>query len=127
MPDNRPITEVLQEILRNLQEMVRSEIRLAKAEARGEVAHIAKSGLWIAAGAVVAVCAAVFLAWSAAYALATVMTMWAAALVVALVLAVIAAVLLAVGARLARRIQPVPERTMETLRENLEWMKHSVK
>ena len=40
---------------------------------------------------------------------------------------VIAAVLLAVGVRQARQIQPIPERTMETLRENVEWMKHSVK
>ena len=37
MAEERSVSDVFQDILRNLQEMVRSEIRLAKVEIRGEV------------------------------------------------------------------------------------------
>ena len=36
MAENQAVSEVLQDILRNLQEMVRSEVRLAKVEIRDE-------------------------------------------------------------------------------------------
>ena len=127
MADDRTISNVLQDILRNLQEIVRSEVRLAKTEIRDEAAQAASSLLWIIAGAVGALCSWMFLSWTAAYALATFMSMWAATLVVAVVLASVASVLLAVGLRRFKRIQPIPERTIETLKENLEWMKPSTK
>ncbi len=50
--EERSVSDVLQDILRNLQEMVRSEIRLAKVEIRGEVKRAVSSGVWIAAGGV---------------------------------------------------------------------------
>ena len=65
--------------------MVRSEIRLAKVEIREEAKRAVSSGVWIAAGAVGAMSAWIFLLWTMAYALATLMPMWAATLVVAVV------------------------------------------
>ena len=53
--------------------------------------------------------------------------MWAATLVVAVVLASVAALLIMGGIRRVKRIQPIPERTMESVKENLEWMKQPTK
>ena len=127
MAVDRTFSDVLQDILRNLQEIVRSEVRLAKAEIRDEAVQAGSSALWVAAGAVAALCAWMFLSWTAVYALAAFMSMWAATLAVAVTLAIVAGVLLVIGVRRFKRIQPIPARTVETLKENLEWMKQSTK
>jgi hypothetical protein len=125
--EERSVSDVFQDILRNLQEMVRSEIRLAKVEIRGEVRQAVSSGAWIAAGGIAAISAWIFLLWTLAYALATHMSMWAATLIVALMMAAAAAGLIMSGIRRAKRIRPIPERTVESVKENLEWMKQPTK
>lgn len=123
----RTISNVLQDILRNLQDMVRSEIRLARVEIRDEIGQTLSSGVWIAAGAISAVSAWIFLLWTLVYALATRMPLWAATLVVAVVMAGAAAVLVRVGIQKIKRVQPIPARTVESLKENLEWMKQQTR
>jgi len=125
--EERSVSEVFQDILRNLQEMVRSEIRLAKVEIRGEAKQALSSGVWIAAGAIAAMSAWSFLMWALAYALATRMPMWAATLIVALVMSAAAAALIMGGIRRAKRIHPIPERTVESVKENLAWIKQPTK
>ena len=127
MAEERSVSDVFQDILRNLQEMVRSEIRLAKVEIRGEVKQAVSSSIWIAAGGMAAISAWIFMLWTLAYALATRMPMWAATLIVALVMAAAAAGLIMSGIRRAKRIQPIPERTVESVKENLAWMKQPTK
>jgi hypothetical protein len=125
--EERSVSDVFQDILRNLQEMVRSEIRLAKVEILGEVKQAISSAFWIAAGGVAAMGAWIFLLWTLPYALATLVSMWAATLIVALVMAAAAAALIVSGLRRAKRMNPIPERTVESVKENLEWMKQPTK
>ncbi len=127
MTEQRPFSEVLQDILRNLQELIRAEMRLAKAEVRQDASEAAASGAWVAAGLVIAISAWGFLLWAAAYGLALVVPMWAATLIVALVTGVVGIALLAIGLRRFKRLRPVPERTVESLKENLEWIKQSTR
>ena len=127
MNGERAVADVLQDIVRNLQEIVRSEVRLAKVEIRGEAKRAVSSGIWIAAGGAGALTAWAFLLWTGAYLLATRMPMWAATLVVAVVIMAVASVLIIVGIRRLTRIHPVPERTVESIKENLEWMKQPTK
>jgi hypothetical protein len=127
MADERSVSDVLQDILRNLQDMVRSEIRLAKVEIREDVRSAMSSSIWIAAGTVAAVNAWIFVLWTLAYALASRMPMWAATLVVALVMGAAAGILIMGGIRRIKRIQPIPERTVQSVKENLEWLKQPTK
>ena len=127
MADQRPLSEVLQDILRNLQELIRAEIRLARAEVGQDARDAATAGAWAVAGAVTAVGACGFLLWAAAYGLALVMPMWAAMLVMAAATGLVAAGLLTFGLRRFRRLRPLPERTVESLKENLEWIKQSTR
>jgi uncharacterized membrane protein YqjE len=127
VPEERSLADVVQDILRNLQDMVRSEIRLAKVEMREEAGRAVSSGVWVAVGTVGAVSAWMFLLWTVVYALATEMPMWTATLIVAVVMAIAAALLIVGGIRRAKRIQPIPERTVESVKESLEWMKQSTK
>lgn len=127
MAGERSVSDVLQDILRDLQDMLRSEIRLVKVEIREEVRRTVSSSVWIAAGAAGAVSAWIFLLWTLVFALATRMPMWAATLVVAVVMGAAAAVLTTGGIRRAKHIQPIPERTVESVKENLEWMKRQTR
>ena len=52
---DRSLSEVLQDIIHNVQEIVRSEVRLAETEIREEAAKAKSSTLWITAGAVTAI------------------------------------------------------------------------
>ena len=123
MTGDRSISEVLQDILRNLQELLQSEIRLAKAEIREEATRAASSVLWVTAGIAGVLSAWMFLLWTAAYALSTVMSMWLATLVVAVVVAAAGSASIMAGIRRFQRVRPIPERTVESIKENLAWMK----
>jgi uncharacterized membrane protein YqjE len=120
---DRSFTDLFQDILRNLQEMIRSEVELAKAEIREEAAKAFSSGVWLMAGGVAALLALLFVMWTIVYALALVWPMWSAVLLVAIVLLVAASILLVVGVRRVRRVHPTPARTIESMRENVEWVK----
>ena len=124
---DRSLSDVLQDIIRNVQEIVRSEVRLAKTEIREEAAKARSSMLLLAAGAVTAIFAIVFLLLTIVYALTLVTPGWAAALIVGTVLAVVASVMLTAGVRRFKQIHPTPERTIETMKENVEWAKQLTK
>ena len=127
MNSDRSVSDVLQDILRNIQEMVRSELRLAKVEIRDESRRAASSAIWIAAGIFGVLSAWMFLLWTLVYLLATRMSIWAATLAIAIVMACAAGALIIGGIRRLKRIQPIPQRTIASVKENLEWMKQPTK
>ena len=93
----RPMAEVFRDIIGNVQEMVRSEVRLARVEIKEETSKTARAGAMLAAGAVMAMIAGVFLLVCIAQLLDMVMPDWAAALVVALLMGIPAAILISKG------------------------------
>lgn len=122
----RSITDVLQDILRNVQEIVRSEVRLAKSELGDELVKVKASAPLLVVGAVAALLAAFFLAWAAFYALSLIVPMWAAALIVAGVLAVVGGTALSSGVKALQRVHP-PQQTIASVKENVQWAKQQVK
>ena len=127
MAGDRSVSDVLQDILRNVQDILRSEVRLAKAEIRQETTQAAAAAVWVTVGVVGALSAWMFLLWTAVYLLATVLPMWAATLAIAVAMAGAGGVVITAGLRRFARIKPMPERTIESLQENLEWMKQPTK
>jgi uncharacterized membrane protein YqjE len=123
----RSVAELLQDVVRHLQEIVRSEVRLAKTEITEDAKRGLSAGAWIGAGAFFAATAWVFLLWTAAYGLATVMPLWGAALIITLVMAVLAGGFVMSGVRRVKHVHPVPERTIASVKENIEWLKPSTK
>lgn len=125
MTPARSFSDVLQDIVHSLQEIIRAEVRLAKVEITDDARDLVRSGLWLVAAAACVMLAVGLGLWSAVYVLARAMPMWGATLVVAAVLAMVGAVLANVGLRKARQWRPWPERTIATVKENLEWIKPS--
>ena len=124
---DRSLSDILQDAIRNVQEIVRSEVRLAKTEIRDEAAKAKSSTLLLGAGAVTAVLAVLFLLFAGVYALALVIPMWAASLITGATLAVVASIVLAGGMKRFKQLHLTPERTVKTLKENVEWAKQQAK
>jgi uncharacterized membrane protein YqjE len=118
----RSIPEILQDVLANIQDIVRAEVRLAKAELGEELARARSGGLLIGVGAVAAIFSALFLLLACVYALARVMPNWAAALIVAAAVGAAAAVTLVLGWKRFKTIRAAPK-TAASLKENVRWAK----
>jgi hypothetical protein len=116
----RSIPEILHDVLANIQDIVRAEVRLAKAELGEELNAARFGGLLIGAGAVAAIFSALFLLLACVYALGRVVPDWAAALIVAATVGVAAAVTLGLGLKRFKTIRAAPE-TAASLKENVRW------
>ena len=122
----RSIPEILHDVLANIQDIVRGEVRLAKAELGEELNAARSAGLLIGAGAVAAIFSVLFLLLACVYALGRVMPDWAAALIVAAIVAVAAAVTLGIGLKRFKTIKAAPE-TAASLKENVRWAKQLIR
>jgi hypothetical protein len=120
----RPIGDLVKQLAGQTSTLVRQEIDLAKAE-MSQKASIAGKGAGLLGGAaVVGLLATGALTACLILALSEVIPDWLAALVVALVLGAIAAVLALQGRnRIRAATPPVPEQTVETVKEDVEWAK----
>ena len=124
--NERSLLEVLHDIVSNIQEIGRSEFRLAKSEIKEQVSKAAKPAATLAMGIVLAMYALGFMLLTIVYVLATLVSAWLAALLVTAVVAVVALVLVTGGKDRLKRVKP-PEKTIETLKENVEWAKNQIK
>jgi uncharacterized membrane protein YqjE len=122
---DRPMSEVLKDIIGNVQEMVRSEVRLARVELREEVNHATGAAKLIGIGAGLALLGGAFLLVTVALLLALVMPAWVATLIVGAALGVAGMVLLSKGR--AQFKVPRPNKTIENVKENVEWMKNQTR
>lgn len=117
----RSVVDVLADMVSNVQEIVRAEIHLARAEVGDEIRRASTAGILIAVGLMGGFLSALFLLQAIADALSLVVPTWAAALIVAIPPAIIAAVTLSVGVRRLKRSPPLPHTV--SMQENLEWAK----
>jgi len=120
----RPLGEVAKDLTSDVALLVRQEIELAKAE-MAEKGRTAAPGLGMFGGAgVVGLCAAGALTAFLILVFSLFLADWAAALVVGAVLGAVAFLLARQGKeRVAEAGKPVPEQTIETVKEDVEWAK----
>jgi uncharacterized membrane protein YqjE len=121
--NGRTVPEVLQDIVGNLQEIIRSEFRLAKAEVKQEAAKAKSPIIMSVMGGALGFYALGFLLLTAMLAMATIMTMWMAALIIGAVLAVASVALIGAAKARLKHVNAVPERTIESIKENVQWTK----
>ena len=125
--NSRSIADVLQDILGNVQTIVRSEVRLAKTEITEEVTKAGRAAGMMGAGVLTALFTAWLLLVTILFALATVMPMWGAALLLFVVMGILTTVLLSAGRKRFKTVHATPEKTIESVKENVEWVKSQTK
>ena len=120
----RPIGDLVKQLASQTSTLVRQEIDLAKAE-MSQKASIAGKGAGLLGGAaLVGLLAAGALTACLILVLSEAMDAWLAALIVAVVMGAVAAGLGLAGRNKVREATPpVPEQTVETVKEDVEWAK----
>ncbi|MEJ7609138.1 MAG: phage holin family protein [Bryobacteraceae bacterium] len=121
----RSTSDLVRDIIGNVQEMVRSEVRLAKAELREEVGKTVSGAKMLGIAAVAGIFALGFVLVALTLLLALVMPSWAATMIMGTVLAITAGV--AFGKGQGQLKLPKPEKTIENVKENVQWMKDQTK
>ncbi|HYI61696.1 MAG TPA: phage holin family protein [Acidimicrobiales bacterium] len=118
----RSLPELLGELSQELSTLFRQEVDLAKEELKIEGRKAGRAGAAFGAAAVVALLAGIGLVLTLGFALDEVMPTWLAFLIVTAVLGAAAAVLAQRGRAEAKALDPAPEQTIQTLKEDAQWL-----
>jgi uncharacterized membrane protein YqjE len=118
------VGEIIANISNDLSQLFRQEIELAKAELREEAGKTGKAAGMLGGAGFAGYLAVVLLSFAAVFGLANIMDAGWAALIIAAVWAVIGAVLYANGRKKLKTVDPMPRRTVDTLKEDAQWLKN---
>lgn len=123
----KSVGELLSTVTSDVSFILRKEVELAKLEIRESASKASKAGGMFGAAGAFGYLTLIVLAFAAGFGLATVMATWLAFLIVGVVLAVITAVFALLGRKELKEFQPVPEQTIDTLKEDAQWAKQQMK
>jgi uncharacterized membrane protein YqjE len=121
--EERSVSDILQDIFGNLQEIVRSEVRLVKAEFITETETVVRGARTLIAGVVLSIYAGGLLLAALVLVLATVLPSWVASLSVGVMVSLLGTVFIAKGRIRLRHANPKPEGTIRTAKEDVRWLK----
>ena len=127
IPNGRSMSAVLQDIVANIQEIFRSEFRLAKLEIGEETAKLVKSSIPLGIGILASLYAIGFLLLAAVHALSLVVDPWLASLIVGAAVLLIAVICINVGRSRLKQVKVVPEKTVHSVRENVQWAREQTR
>lgn len=120
--------ELFSNLLNDATSLVKQEVNLAKAEMSQKISQVGRDVASLAIGAGVALFAAQALLFALIYGLnALGVPLWASALVVGLVFGGVGAFLVMRGVNNLKRFDPVPHQTVETLKEDTQWIREQTK
>ena len=123
-PQESSVGQLISEISDDLSTLIRQEIELAKAEVRQEARKAGRAAGMLGAAGFAGYMVALLLTLAVVAGLSNVMDPGWAALLVAVVWAVAGAVLYVTGRQRLRAVSPVPRQTVETLKEDAQWLKN---
>jgi hypothetical protein len=123
------VTEIAQDagtIGADLRELARAEARLAIAETKEQVGILAKVSAGGVAALIFAYITLFFAFLTVMFALDLVLPLWAAALITTAIAGALVAIAALFAKAQAKKISPKPERTIETIREDIRWAKNQL-
>ena len=123
----RPLPLMVNEIVENIGSIFRGEIRLAVTEVKEEAAKTARAAALLGIGLVLALYAPGLLMLTGIYALSTALSPWLAALIITVAVAATSTLLILVGMKRLKSVQVKPDKTIASMKENVEWAKRQVR
>ena len=118
------VGELVGKVAADIGALLSSELELAKVELREEAQRMGRAAGMLGAGAVVAWFAALLLSFAAAWGLGEWLDSPALGfLIIGAIDALVAAVLLVQGRNRMREVHPLPEATLATIKEDIQWLK----
>jgi hypothetical protein len=122
LQSDRSLSDLFHDLTSDVSLLFRKEIELAKVEAREELKRSGRAGAMFAGAALGGWLAALFLSLAAAWLLDQAMNTALAFAIVGVIWAVTAMVLAQRAKRQVAGMQPLPQ-TMETVKEDVQWVK----
>jgi hypothetical protein len=116
--------EIIGDISNDLSTLFRQEVELAKAEIKQEAGKAGKAAGMLGGAGFAGYLTVLFLSLAAVLGLGNVIDPGWAALIVAVVWAIVAGALYVVGKNRIKNVDPVPRRTVETMKEDAQWLKN---
>jgi hypothetical protein len=123
-PPETSIGQLISDISEDLSQLFRQEVELAKVELRQEAVKAGKAAGMLGGAGFAGYMVALLLTLAVMFGLGNVMDLGWAALIVAVVWAAAGAVLYAQGRRKMSTVSPMPRQTVETLKEDAQWLKN---
>ena len=117
------VGELVSQLTTDVGQLTRQELALAKAELQAEAKKAGKGAGMLGGAALAGWMVALFLSFTVMWALDEAMDLIWAALIVAAVWAVVAAVLAMTGRKELQEVNPKPDQTVESLKEDAKWLK----
>jgi uncharacterized membrane protein YqjE len=121
---SRSITQILQEIVNRISEIIRSEVRLVKTEIRQDIGDYVKAGSFLVLAGVLACFALGFILLGAVFAFETIVPPWLAAVLVGVLVGIVGTALFFIGRKRIRIASLRPDKTLQTLEDNVSWIKN---
>lgn len=122
--EGRSVGDLLGEVTGDLSKLMRQEVALAKVELKEEAAKAGKASGFLGGAGLVGYLVLVFLSLALMFALNNVMGVGWAAVLTAVILGIVSAVLFVLGRNKFKQVNPKPEQTVETLKEDVQWAKN---
>jgi uncharacterized membrane protein YqjE len=117
------VGQLVSQLTTDVGQLTRQELALAKAELQAEAKKAGKGAGMLGGAAFAGWMVALFLSLTVMWALDEAMDLIWAALIVAAIWAVVAAVLATTGRKELREVNPKPDQTVESLKEDAKWLK----
>jgi uncharacterized membrane protein YqjE len=118
------VGELIGNISNDLSQLFRQEVELAKVELKQEASKAGKAAGMLGAAAFAGYLVVILLSFALVAALSNVMDPGWAALIVAVLWGIVGAVLYANGRKKLKTVDPTPRRTVDTLKEDAQWLKN---
>lgn len=125
---DRPLGDLLKELMSEASLLIRQEVALARTEMTEKFKVMARASVMLIVAAFVGLLAAGVLTATIVLAIDVALPAWAAALIVTVAYLIIAGVFGLVGVKRLQKVgKPVPEQTIETIKEDISWAKHQAR
>jgi small-conductance mechanosensitive channel len=122
--DNRSLGELFADLSRESSTLLRQEMALAKAELSKKASEAGRQAAMLAVGGLVAYAGFLTLIAFVVLALSEVLDPWISALLVGAVVTGIGAFLVMSGIERLKQMSPKPDQTVQSLKEDAEWLKN---
>ncbi len=124
--DGATLGELFSQLSQDTSTLVREELALAKAEMTQKASKAGKNVAYVAAGALIGYAGFLVLLGAVTLLLAYVMPLWLAALIVGVIVIAVGAVMAMTSLEKLKEMQPAPKQTIESLKEDKEWLKDQI-
>ena len=122
--DRRSLGDIVGSVIDSLQSIFRYELRLARQEMSEKLRKSTKAGVFLGGAAVMGLFSGACLVATCVAALSIVLPVWLSLLVIGVALGAAAGGAFILGRLALEDVDPVPQQTVETMKDNIDWIRN---